>query len=421
MRYQAQRGTYDVTPANAHRWQHVESAFRSLVERYGYQEVRTPTFEDTELFVRSSGDTSEVVTKQMYTFLDKGERSLTLKPEGTAPAIRAYLEHSLGQSGAVTRLWYKTPIFRYERPQKGRCREAHQVGLELIGSPSPAADAEVIEITVRYYESLGVREPKVLLNCIGREETRSAYRDALLAVAEPVMREMSTEDRARAVRNPLRLLDSKDPSMKAALATAPPITDFLEAPSRAHFDKLQQLLSEASIPFALDASVVRGLDYYTDTVFEVHSTALGAQSALCGGGRYDGLVSELGGPPTPSVGVAMGLERLIIVMDELKLPSPTQAMDAYIVAAEESAIGAVRELARSLRAAGLSVMHDLDNKSMRAQMKAADRLKSKWTILIGGAELEAGAATLRRMDSGDQRSVPMNEVEQYLRCESSSW
>jgi histidyl-tRNA synthetase len=414
MRFQAPRGTHDVLPAEAHAWQALERAFADLAERYGYREIRTPAFEDTELFPQSSGDTSEIVTKQMYTFLDKGGRSVTLKPEGTAPAVRAYIEHSLGGHGGVTRLWYATQIFRYERPSLGRFRQAHQVGLELLGSSSAAADAEVIEITIRFYEALGLKELRVLVNSLGRDATRTAYREALLEYAAPYLSGQPPEVQDQARRNPLRMLDSKEPGMQEAMREAPKVLDFLEDESRAHFDAVLALLDEAGLRYQVDAGVVRGLDYYTDTVFEVQADALGDKS-LCGGGRYDGLVERLGGPATPAVGVAMGVERALMAQREQGATPHPARRGTYLIAATGSARAEVRRLARELRTAGLAVFLDHDGRSLRSQLRQADRENAAAAVLIGDEEMAHGVATLRDLASSSQRTVPAADLVAVLR------
>lgn len=401
-------------PGEAHRWQALEHAFESLVQAYGYREIRTPAFEDTDLFVRSSGETSEVVSKQMYSFVDKGGRDITLKPEGTAPAMRAFLEHSLGGQGVVTRLYYFTQIFRYERPSKGRYRQAHQTGLELVGSPSPAADAEVIEITVRFYEALGLKDISVDLNSIGREETRARYREALLTYAEPYLADFDSDFQAQARKNPLRLLDSKIDVLKAAMDQAPSILDYLEDTSKAHFEELKKLLGEAGIAFRVTPKTVRGLDYYTDTVFEVVCGSLG-DKALCGGGRYDNLIAQLGGPATPSVGVAMGVERALMAMEAEGLVTDQPGLDAFLVAATESARTTLRGLARDLRAVRVRTGLDLDGKSLRSQMKQADREKARLALILGDDELARGEITLRDLEKGDQVCVALEAAVDAVR------
>ncbi len=414
MRFQAPRGTHDVLPQDSWAWQWVEQTFRSHASLYGYQEIRTPMFEEFELFVRSSGETSDVVSKEMYDFEDKGGRHIALKPENTASSIRAYLEHHLGIATQATRLYYIAPIFRYGRPQKGRLRQHHQLGLELIGVSSPEADAEIIEMTVRFYELLGLKGLKVLLNSIGRDSCRAAYREIVLSHFRGYLESLDDEGRAKALKNPLRLLDMKDPSAQEVAQTVPSILDYLEPDSRGRFEQLQALLREATVEFEIAPSIVRGLDYYTDTVFEVQSESLGAQSSLCGGGRYDGLVEQLGGPSTPAVGVGMGIERALMVLEaEAAVPDSSESL-TYIVAATDSAREAIRTVARSLRTAGKQVVIDLGTKNMKSQLKDADRLHARKVCIIGENELATGSAIVRDMVSGDQLLVPIDRLDASL-------
>lgn len=416
MRFQKPRGTHDVLPSEAFAWRWLESTFLDLAGMYGYGEIRTPMFEDADLFVRTSGETSDVVSKEMYRFTDKGGRDVALKPEGTAPALRAYLEHSLGAQGSVTRLCYVTPFFRYDRPQKGRFRQAHQVGLELVGSASPEADAEVIEVTTRFFAALGLDGTLVKLNSLGRQECRAAYRRAVLQHAEPFLREAPPEYRAKIEKNPLRLLDSKDPATQEALQGCPPVLEFLEDECRVRFDRLQALLSEAGVPFRVSPEIVRGLDYYTETVFEVHHERLGAQSALCGGGRYDDLVSDLGGPPTPSVGVGIGIERALMVLEELAALPVAEGPLAYAVSAGRDAGVTVRALARALREEGIACLVDVAEKSLQAQMKQVDRAGARYALLVGERELANGTATVRDLVSGTQTEVSATELPYWLKA-----
>lgn len=410
MRIQAPRGTQDVLPGDSHKWLHLESTFREVVRRYGYQELRTPTFEETELFTRTAGETSDIVTKQMYSFVDKGDRNITLKPEGTAPAVRAVIEHNLCPPGTVQRLSYITPIFRYERPQKGRLREAHQVGLELVGSNSPNADAEVIEITMRFYEALGLSDAEVSLNSIGRAECRAKFEVAILDAMADYVASLDEEGQAKARKNPLRLLDTKDPNAQTAKAKVPPILDFLEPESAERFEIIQRLLKDAGVRFTVDPTIVRGLDYYTETVFEVVSTKLGAQSSLCGGGRYDKLIHELGGSETPSVGVAMGIERALLVLEATGLEPEEPRPDAFVIAASPIAAPRAAEAARLARAAGLSVITDPDDRSLRSQLRQADKVRARWAVLVGEDELQKGTFTRRRLDGGDQQELPWDQL-----------
>lgn len=407
MRFQAPRGTEDTLPGVAEKWAWLESEFRALTRLYGFKEIRTPTFEETDLFVRSSGETSDIVSKQMYSFMDKGERNITLKPEGTAPAIRALIEHNLCPPPAVCRLSYITPIFRYERPQKGRLREAHQFGLELVGSSSPLADAEIIEVTVRFYERIGIDEVEVLLNSLGRDECRAKFREAILTQMAGYLKEQPTEVQERAAKNPLRLLDSKDAKVQEALQGLPPILQFLEDESRARLDELEQALRDAGVRYRLAPEIVRGLDYYTETVFEVQSTKLGAQSALCGGGRYDRLIKELGGPDLPAVGVGMGVERAMIVLEETGRARETERPGAFIIQATPSARETCMKVARDLRQAGISALMDYEGRSMKSQMKLADREGAVLAILIGDDEMANSTATVRVLANSEQRTVPL--------------
>lgn len=384
---------------------------------YGYREIRTPSFEDFDLFARTAGDTSDVVTKQMYDFVDKGGRHQCLKAEGTAPAIRAVVEHSLCPPGSTLRLCYQTPVFRYERPQRGRLREHHQLGLELLGVASATGDAEVIEVGVRFLESQGLDDLVVRLNSLGREDCRNRYRAALLEFAEPLLegKDAETVDKARA--NPLRLLDTKNPDLQAALEKAPSVLDFLEPESAARFDQLQALLAAANIPFEVAPGIVRGLDYYTETVFEVQSTLLGAQSAVMGGGRYDNLVKDLGGPPTPSVGFGMGLERLILVLEQSGRSVLARQPDVAVVVADAAQQPQALALARELRAAGLEVAMDLDGKSLRSQVRAADKSGAAYAAILGEDEVARGEVTLRRLLDGEQSSVSRAQIVATL-CEA---
>jgi histidyl-tRNA synthetase len=415
MRFQAPRGTEDVLPADASRWLFLENVFRSVTHRYGYGELRTPTFEDTALFTRTAGETSDIVTKEMYTFLDKGERSVTLKPEGTAPAMRSVIEHNLCPPSTVTRLRYVTPCFRYGRPQKGRLRELHQFGLELIGSPSAEADAEVIEVTVRFFEGVGLASPTVLLNSIGREECRVRYREAILTHMAAFLAGRDETFRAQSEKNPLRLLDSKDPAVQDALQGLAPIHDFLEDDCRARLDQVVRRLGEASVTVQLRPDIVRGLDYYTETVFEIQHQGLGAQTSICGGGRYDNLISELGGASTPSVGVGIGVERTLLALEAEAAKVPEERLHAFLVATDASAFDAALALARDLRGQGLAIGMDIDGKSMKSQLRQADKSGAPYALVIGPDELAKGVVQVKALATGEQREVPAESVAMELR------
>ncbi|CAN5464598.1 histidine--tRNA ligase [soil metagenome] len=414
MRYQSPRGTQDILPSQVHHWQTLEEAFRTVAFQYGYREIRTPMFEETEVFTRTSGDTSDIVTKQMYTFLDKGDRSITLRPEGTAPVMRAVLQHNLCPPGNVLRLCYTIPFFRYERPQKGRYRQAHQFGLELVGSAAPTADAEVISATYAFYQEIGLSNVTVSLNSIGREETRARFREVVMSHFAAYLADQTEELRAKAEANPLRLLDIKDPTAKEVLKDLPPITDYLEDASRADFEALQGLLTEASIPYRLEPGIVRGLDYYTGTVFEIESSLLGAQSSLCGGGRYDGLVQQLGGPALPAVGVGMGIERMLIALEESGLLQKPLRLDAYVVTATPESAKEARALARDLREKGRSVEIVLEAASMKSQLRQAASSGAKYALILGPDEIASGTVQVRDLDAGTQTAVARHGLEGTL-------
>lgn len=414
MRFQAPRGTEDVLPSDAPKWQRLEAVFADITRRHGYQELRTPIFEDTELFTRTSGETSDIVTKEMYSFLDKGDRSITLKPEGTAPAMRAVIEHSLCPPGTVTRLRYTVPCFRYSRPQKGRLREFHQLGMELIGSGSPAADAEIIEVTYRYFEDLGLSGMTVMLNSIGREKCRQDFRDAIMAHMGDYLSGQSEEVQAKAARNPLRLLDSKDSDVQAALVGLAPITDFLEPECAENYAQLQRHLTDAEIPFCLRPDIVRGLDYYTETVFEILHDSMGG-SSICGGGRYDRLVQELGGSPTPSVGVGIGMERVLLALDADKVVIAAPAADAFIVQASKEAYLPSLSLARSLRADGFTVLTDIDGKSMKSQLRQADKSGARFALILGDDELAKETVQMKDLAAGTQSECAWPQLAAALR------
>ncbi len=416
MRFQAPRGTEDVLPDEASRWLRLETQFRELTRRYGYGELRTPTFEDTSLFLRTAGETSDIVTKEMYTFIDKGDRSVTLKPEGTAPAMRALIEHNLCPPGTVTRLCYVTPCFRYSRPQKGRLRELHQFGLELIGSPSATADAEVIELTVRFFQSLGLRQLNMLINSIGRDECRNAYREAILAHMASYLRDRDEAFRAQVEKNPLRLLDSKDAEVHRALEGLAPISDFYEDSSRERFDRLQALLTEADVPYTVRPDIVRGLDYYTETVFEMQHPALGEGVSMCGGGRYDNLVKELGGAATPSVGVGIGVERTLLALAGEGVEVAVDRPIAFVVSATPDAFSAAQRLVRELRSDGLMVGTDIDGKSMKSQLRQADKSGARFALVIGEEELARGTVQVKELGTGEQLEVALDQVIERLRA-----
>ena len=410
------RGTNDFLPEDTAKWQAVEELLRTMCRSYGFNEIRTPIFEDTDLFLRGVGSTTDIVTKEMYTFEDHGGRSVTLRPENTASACRAYLENKLFGQVQPVKLYYIGPMFRYEKPQAGRFRQFHQFGLEVFGTASPAADAEIIAFAWDLYQRLGLKGLELKLNSVGCPKCRSAYREALQNYFRPHLDELCPSCRDRFERNPLRILDCKSEICQAIGAEAPSIQDYLCEECADHFTRVQALLKEADIPFVLDPHLVRGLDYYTKTAFEIQAGAIGAQSAVCGGGRYDGLVQELGGEATPAVGFALGIERIFSALqaqgDDIEVD---RDLNVYlIVAGGTDAAAAAFRLADQLRRADVSVEMDYADKSFKAQIKAANRLGAALAVIIGDDEVKAGCATVKDMESGEQVSLPFTEIKQYI-------
>ncbi|MDW8106432.1 MAG: histidine--tRNA ligase [Armatimonadota bacterium] len=415
-KYRAPEGMNDVLPENSHLWQHLEACWREHCHRYGYREIRTPILEYAELFERSVGETSDIVSKEMYV-LQRGEERYALKPEGTAPVVRAYIEHSLHSAGSAQKLYYITPFFRGERPQKGRYRQAHQMGAEIIGTAQPAADAELLAMVVHFFQSLGIA-PEVLelrLNTIGCPTCRPTYREAVLRFGRERSAQLCRSCQARLERNPLRILDCKE--CTAITADAPPIDPYLCDECRTHFETLQQLLKMLDVPYKRDFRLVRGLDYYTRTTFEVIAEqGLGAQNALCGGGRYDGLVEELGGAPTPALGVGIGVERTLLVLQALAVPMPEPPkLEAYVVAFGDAARPVALQVAQQLRHAGISTDLDLEGRSPKAQMRLANRTGARFAVLLGETELAQNAATVKDLQTHEQTLVSQAELAVWIR------
>ena len=396
------KGTKDMLPQDAFKWHYVEARARETAALFGFREIRTPMFEHTELFARGVGETTDIVTKEMYTFLDKGGRSLTLRPEGTAGVARAYIENGLQQQTLPMKAYYLASVFRYERPQNGRLREHHQFGVELYGSESPAADAEVIALAHTFLTSVGLRSLSLNINSIGCRECRAKFNAALKEYIGANLGGMCNECRDRFDRNPLRILDCKQEKCRAITAGAPKITDFLCEDCRAHFEELGRRLTALGVPFKVNPSIVRGLDYYTRTVFEFVSEDIGAQGTVCGGGRYDRLVEEVGGKPTPAVGFGLGLERLLMVLENTAmLAAEPECTDLYIASLGERAEGYVPVLAAKLRAEGVKTEYDLMGRGLKAQMKYADKCGARFSAVIGDDELEKGEVSLKNMTTGE--------------------
>lgn len=411
MLIQAPRGTKDILPQQIGQWQYVEGKIREICRRYGFQEIRTPMFEHTELFQRGIGDTTDVVEKEMYTFSDRGGRSLTLRPENTASAVRSYLEHKLYADQPLTKLFYIGSMFRFDRPQKGRYREFHQFGVEALGEGSPAVDAEIILLAVRFLESLGLKDLVLSINSVGDAHCRPLYRQKLQDFFRDKLAHFCTDCRSRFDRNPLRILDCKNEGCQEHLAGAPAITDCLCDDCQAHFSQVQEYLQAANIKFQIDPRLVRGLDYYTRTAFEIKYAPLGAQSAVAGGGRYDGLIAEVGGAPTPAVGFAVGLERVMVALETQNLYEPAPAgADAFLVAAGDAARAKAFPLLIQMRDAGLRAEMDYAGRSMKSQMKMANKSQARFAVILGDDELAGNFATLRDMASSEQQQVPMVEL-----------
>jgi len=425
MKYNAPPYMNDVLPfppreawLHTAKWRQVESAFRDVCRRYGYREIRTPIVEQTELFTRSIGEATDIVSKEMFTFEDRGGRSLTMKPEGTAPAVRACLEHKLFNDHPVLKLFYIGQNFRFERGQKGRYRQHQQLGVEVFGSADPAIDAEVIQLAMEFYRTVGITDQELHINSVGTPVTRAVYLEALKEYARPNLAEFSAEGQHRFEANALRMLDTKDQNDLRLLENAPRLVDFLDEESRIHFEKLQSYLTVAGIPFVVDHRLVRGFDYYTRTAFEIVGKNLGAQSALGGGGRYDGLVEECGGPATPGIGFGLGMERCMLVLDVLgvALPVEDERPLAFIVTLgeEDKVRPAAVQLLAELRSKGIAADMDYRYRKFGQQARTADDLGARYLLVLGDGELERGVVGLRDQTTKDQRDVPLAEIAEAL-------
>ena len=417
---QSLRGMVDLLPAHTPLWQRVEATAREHFRRAGVHEIRTPLLEVTELFARGIGEATDVVGKEMYTFVDRGDRSCTLRPEGTASVVRAAIQHGLLSQGSQ-RLWYGGPMFRYERPQAGRQRQFHQIGLEFLGFADARSDVEAIAIAWDLLADLGVAGLALELNTLGSSDDRARYREQLVAFLQQHKGQLDPDSQDRLERNPLRILDSKKAGTQALLADAPTLADALAPDSRERFEQVKAGLAALEIPFSLNPRLVRGLDYYSHTAFEITSTQLGAQATVCGGGRYDGLVEQLGGAATPAIGWALGMERLVLLLSQADAEAAAvPAPDVYLVNRGAAAEPAALALARNLRCAGLSVELDSSGAAFGKQFKRADRSGAAWAVVLGDGELEQGVVRLKPLrGEGEERQVPLAEVEglmQSVRC-----
>ncbi len=415
MKYTALQGTKDLLPEDASKWRYLEEKIRVILSLYNYKEIRTPIFEQTELFKRSIGQDTDIVQKEMYTFMDQGKRSLTLRPEGTASIVRAFIEHSIGEKSPLVKLFYFGPMFRQERPQKGRLREFYQYGAEVIGSLDPLVDAELIDLGVRINNAFGLENLKLHLNSIGCKNCRPAHRDAFNKFVKDKIDKFCQECQIRLNRNPLRIFDCKNEGCIEALKDAPMILDYLDSECKEHFQKVRNYLEQMKIEYVLDGRLVRGLDYYTRTTFEIKSESLGAQDTLLGGGRYDLLVSELGGKDTPAIGFAAGIERLIMVLDmQKKFPPDDERLKLFIAPLGDEAKSIGLKIVKDLREKGLKCDMDFLGRSLKSQLKEADRQKAKKVLIIGEDELKKGKGTLRDMESKEQKEIEFEKLVQEL-------
>lgn len=403
------KGTKDVLPKDVHKNQYIEATALDIASKFGYKEIRTPVFEHTELFQRGVGDTTDVVQKEMYTFDDKGGRSITLRPEGTSGAVRSYLENGLCNEALPQKVCYLTSCYRYEKPQAGRLREFHQFGVECFGSASPLADAEIIALAKSLFDTLGVKDLSLEINSIGCPTCRAEYHKALKEYFSSRKDELCDTCKSRLDRNPMRILDCKSPICHEIAEGAPVVIDYLCDECKEHFENVQKYLKAQNIEYTINPQIVRGLDYYTKTVFEFVSNSIGAQGTVCGGGRYDGLVEELGGQHTPSLGFAMGIERLMLLMEAQGCEFPeAEKPDLFIVALGEKATLKAVEIAKDMREEGFSALLDLNQRSVRAQMKYADKLGAKFNVVIGDNEVEAKTAKLKNMQTGEETEINLD-------------
>lgn len=418
MSIKAPRGTADILPEDAAKWQYVENVLANLANRFHFKEIRTPIFEETELFERGVGDTTDIVQKEMYTFLDRGERSITLRPEGTAPTVRSYVQHKMhGLPNQPTKLYYFGPMFRYERPQKGRMRQLHQFGCEVLGSDDPAIDAEVISLAMNCYYELGLKSLRLVLNSLGDKESRENYRNALIEHFTPHKEGLCSDCNNRLEQNPLRVLDCKQDMDHPAMKTAPSILDYLNEYSKKYFEQVKKYLDHMGIEYVIDANLVRGLDYYNHTAFEIMSEAegFGAITTLMGGGRYNGLSEDIGGPEVPGIGFALGIERLLLALQVENVELPVkEELDCYVVSMGEAAdLEAVR-IVNDLRKAGVQVDKDYMDRKMRAQFRAADRYHAQYVLILGENELDEGVIAVREMETGDQTEIALDKLISYM-------
>ncbi|MBY6085239.1 histidine--tRNA ligase [Priestia flexa] len=418
MSVQIPRGTQDILPGKVEYWQFVEQKAREICRTFNYKEIRTPMFEHTELFQRGVGETTDIVQKEMYTFKDRGDRSLTLRPEGTAAVGRSYVTHKMfGNPNQPTKLFYIGPMFRYERPQAGRFRQFVQFGVEALGVNDPAIDAEVLALLMNFYQSLGLKKLKLVVNSLGDTESRQAHRQALIDHFSPRIGEFCSDCQNRLHKNPLRILDCKKDRDHELMNTAPSILEYLNDYSKEYFENVQQYLTDLDIEYVVDPTLVRGLDYYNHTAFELMSEAdgFGAITTLCGGGRYNGLIQEIGGPETPGIGFALSIERLLSALEAENIELPVEkGIDCYVVTLGDAAKAKSVALVNKLRKAGFVAEKDYQDKKVKGQFKSADRLEAKYVVVLGDDELAKGVANVKDMALGEQEEVKLEELVAYL-------
>lgn len=413
MKLQKPKGTQDILPADSAKWQYVENVARETFNKYNYGEIRTPMFEHYEVISRSVGDTTDIVTKEMYDFHDKGDRHITLRPEGTAPVVRSYVENKLfaPEVQKPVKVYYIGSMFRYERPQAGRLREFHQLGVECFGSKNPATDVETIAMAYQLFNTLGIKEVTLHLNSLGNTESRLAYRQALIDYLTPMRDTLSKDSQRRLDENPLRVLDSKEKEDKVAVENAPSILDYLDDESQAHFDEVRAMLDNLNIPYVIDTNMVRGLDYYNHTIFEFITTIDKSELTICAGGRYDSLVEYFGGPETAGFGFGLGLERLLLVLDKQGIELPVEeSLDVYIAVLGSGANGKALELVQAIRYQGFKAERDYLGRKIKAQFKSADTFKAKTVITLGESEVESGQVNVKNNSTREEVTVSFEEL-----------
>lgn len=413
MKLQKPKGTQDILPAESAKWQYVEDVARETFKKYNYGEIRTPMFEHYEVISRSVGDTTDIVTKEMYDFHDKGDRHITLRPEGTAPVVRSFVENKLfaPEVQKPVKMYYIGSMFRYERPQAGRLREFHQIGVECFGSSNPATDAETIAMAYQLFDELGIKNVTLHLNSLGNSESRMAYRQALIDYLEPMRDQLSKDSQRRLDENPLRVLDSKEKEDKEAVEHAPSILDYLDEESQAHFDAVRQMLETLKIPYVIDTNMVRGLDYYNHTIFEFITTVDKTELTICAGGRYDGLVEYFDGPQTPGFGFGLGIERLLLVLDKQGVSLPIdEDLDVYLAVLGDGANLKALEIVQALRQQGFKAERDYLGRKIKAQFKSADAFKAKAVITLGENEVESGKAAVKNNQTRKEVIASFEEI-----------